>query len=152
MYPKPLRTYNLIVILAALLLFVNHTQARDVPLPTKHTIDDAIDEPQAIYPADMDGDGAIDLIGAATADNTIARLQNVKGDGSAWTILIATAIWMLSPPPKTPPPARLPGGKTTTALVQAGANIRLPSYPTPCPSTPPISTATAIWMSSELIM
>lgn len=85
MNPTTLRKFNLFIILAALLLFVNHTQARDVPLPTRHIIDDAIDEPQAVYPADMNGDGATDLIGAATADNTIAWWQNVNGDGSAWT-------------------------------------------------------------------
>ncbi len=85
MHPIILRKFNLFAILVALLLFVNHTQARNVPLPTKHIIDDAIDEPQAVYPADLDGDGTIDLIGAATAGNTIAWWQNVNGDGSTWT-------------------------------------------------------------------
>jgi hypothetical protein len=84
-HSKTLRKFNLFFVLAASLLFVNHTQARDVPLPTQHIIDGTIDEPQSAYPADMDGDGSLDLIGAATAANTIAWWQNVNGDGSTWT-------------------------------------------------------------------
>ncbi len=83
-----LRKYNLFFVLAIALLLLmnyNHTQAKDVPLSSKHIIDDAIDDPQSVYPADMDGDGVLDLIGAATAANTIAWWQNVNGDGSTWT-------------------------------------------------------------------
>ena len=51
---------------------------------TEHTVDDAFAGAASVYAADVDGDGDIDVLGAATGDNDIAWWENIEGDGTAW--------------------------------------------------------------------
>jgi hypothetical protein len=51
---------------------------------TEHTIDDSFDGAQSVYAADVDGDGDIDVLGAATDADDIIWWENSAGDGSAW--------------------------------------------------------------------
>lgn len=72
-------------LVASIFLFANRILAKDVPLPTKKIIDNAIDGPQYIVSADIDQDGVLDLVGAATDSNEIAWWKNTNGDGTIWT-------------------------------------------------------------------
>ncbi|MEM6401637.1 MAG: hypothetical protein AAF757_15605, partial [Cyanobacteria bacterium P01_D01_bin.116] len=39
----------------------------------------------SVASADVDGDGDIDILGAATSDKKITWWENTSGDGSTWT-------------------------------------------------------------------
>jgi hypothetical protein len=52
---------------------------------TEHTVDGSFGGAASIHAADMDGDGDLDLLGAAETDNAIAWWENTNGDGSTWT-------------------------------------------------------------------
>ncbi len=52
---------------------------------TRHTIDAAIDSPDMVAPADVDGDGDLDVLGAANVDDVIVWYGNTTGDGTSWT-------------------------------------------------------------------
>ncbi len=53
---------------------------------TEHTVDDgAFDGAKSVYAADVDGDGDIDVLGAAAYVDAITWWENTVGDGSAWT-------------------------------------------------------------------
>ncbi len=52
---------------------------------TKHTVDGAFFGANSVYAADVDGDGDMDVLGAAWDDDEIAWWENTSGDGSAWT-------------------------------------------------------------------
>ncbi len=52
---------------------------------TEHTVDGDFDEARSVYAADVDGDGDIDVLGAARNANDITWWQNTSGDGTAWT-------------------------------------------------------------------
>ena len=52
---------------------------------SEHTVDGAFDGATSVYAADVDGDGDLDLLGAAYDTDTIAWWENTEGDGSAWT-------------------------------------------------------------------
>jgi uncharacterized repeat protein (TIGR01451 family) len=52
---------------------------------TKHTVDVSFDGANSAAAADVDGDGDLDLIGAAFNASEIAWWENTAGDGSAWT-------------------------------------------------------------------
>ena len=65
--------------------------AADVPL-TPYTIDSNFDDPGSVYACDVDGDGSIDVLGAATNTNQIAWWKNGGGTPVTWTkYLIADA-------------------------------------------------------------
>ena len=53
--------------------------------PIGHTVDAAIDGPAFVHAADVDGDGDLDVLGAATDADDIAWWENTAGNGSAWT-------------------------------------------------------------------
>ncbi|HVP58789.1 MAG TPA: FG-GAP-like repeat-containing protein [bacterium] len=59
-------------------------RAADVPL-TPYTIDSVFDGPGSVYAADVDGDGSLDVLGAATQANEIAWWHNGGGSPIAWT-------------------------------------------------------------------
>ncbi|MEW5986607.1 MAG: FG-GAP-like repeat-containing protein [Chloroflexota bacterium] len=59
---------------------------------TENTIDSAFDGAAAVDAADLDGDGDLDVLGAARWADTVAWWQNVDGDGLTWTkVTIDTA-------------------------------------------------------------
>lgn len=49
----------------------------------RHTIDSGSDSPTWVYPADIDGDGHIDIMDAGTVD--MSWWENVDGSGTTWT-------------------------------------------------------------------
>ena len=53
---------------------------------TEHIIDGAVDGAVAVSPADMDGDGDVDVVGAAYNAGGVSWWENTAGDGSAWTV------------------------------------------------------------------
>ena len=53
--------------------------------PAKYTVDDSVDWPRSVYAADVDGDGDIDVLGAAVNDNDIIWWENIDGTGTSWT-------------------------------------------------------------------
>ncbi len=55
-----------------------------VPNWTEHIVDNAFAGAQSIYAADIDGDGDMDVLGAAANDNDIAWWENIAGDGTVW--------------------------------------------------------------------
>jgi uncharacterized repeat protein (TIGR01451 family) len=59
--------------------------ARDVPFPSEHPVDQEFDGAESVYVADMDGDGDLDMLGAAIVADDIAWWENTAGDGGAWT-------------------------------------------------------------------
>jgi hypothetical protein len=52
---------------------------------TEHNVDDSFDDARSVYAADMDGDGDLDVLGAARGDDDITWWENTAGDGTAWT-------------------------------------------------------------------
>ena len=52
---------------------------------TKHVIDGDFDGATSVYAADVDGDGDLDVLGAANSADDITWWENTAGDGSSWT-------------------------------------------------------------------
>jgi hypothetical protein len=52
---------------------------------TEHTVDGEYNDARSVYAADIDGDGDMDVLGAAKYDNDITWWENTAGDGTAWT-------------------------------------------------------------------
>ena len=59
---------------------------------TAHTITTTALQVQAVYAADVDGDGDPDVLSASFSDDTIAWHENTGGDGSAWTAHTITTV------------------------------------------------------------
>jgi PKD domain-containing protein/VCBS repeat protein len=59
--------------------------AGDGSVWTEHTVDGSFDGAMSVYAADVDGDGDIDVLGAAYFADDITWWENTAGDGSAWT-------------------------------------------------------------------
>ena len=51
----------------------------------EHTIDGSFEGARSVYAADVDGDGNLDVLGAASEADEIAWWKNTAGDGSVWT-------------------------------------------------------------------
>ena len=51
----------------------------------EHTVDEDFDGARSVYAADVDGDGDLDVLGAAYEADDIAWWENTAGDGSAWS-------------------------------------------------------------------
>lgn len=66
------------------LLWVENTVG-DGSAWSKHTIDTSFDAAVSVAAGDVDGDGDVDVVGAANADHDITWWENSAGDGSAWT-------------------------------------------------------------------
>jgi len=58
--------------------------ARTVPFSMANSIDDSFIGAHGVYTADVDGDGDIDILGAAQLDDDITWWENTNGDGSSW--------------------------------------------------------------------
>jgi len=52
---------------------------------TEHIVDDDFDGAQSVFSADVNGDGYMDVLGAATAAGDITWWENVGGSGTSWT-------------------------------------------------------------------
>lgn len=52
---------------------------------TKHTIDSFFDGARAVYAADIDNDGDLDVLGAANGADDITWWENTDGAGTSWT-------------------------------------------------------------------
>ncbi len=52
---------------------------------TEHTVDGTFDNANSVYAADMDGDGDLDVLGAAETDDDITWWENTDGSGTTWT-------------------------------------------------------------------
>ena len=52
---------------------------------TEHTVDGDFDGAYSVYSADIDGDGNMDVLGAAFADCDITWWENTDGLGTSWT-------------------------------------------------------------------
>jgi hypothetical protein len=85
---QPVRRLQLVCAVAlilGLLCIAAPSAARDVPFPTEHTVDAAFTGADDVRAADIDGDGNLDVIGAAYNAGDISWWENTAGDGSAWT-------------------------------------------------------------------
>ncbi|MEO0687483.1 MAG: FG-GAP-like repeat-containing protein, partial [Cyanobacteria bacterium J06649_11] len=56
----------------------------NVPFSEKN-ITNSFAAPRSVASADVDGDGDIDILGAAILDDKITWWENTSGDGSTWT-------------------------------------------------------------------
>jgi hypothetical protein len=65
----------------------NETIHRNATFPPagEHTVDGAFDGATSVYAADVDGDGDIDVLGAAYDDDDVAWWENMDGAGTVWT-------------------------------------------------------------------
>jgi len=52
---------------------------------TEHTVDGTFDGAMSVHAADIDGDGDIDVLGAAKSADDITWWENTNGSGTAWT-------------------------------------------------------------------
>ncbi|MEM8484742.1 MAG: FG-GAP-like repeat-containing protein [Bacteroidota bacterium] len=52
---------------------------------TPHTVSDTFNGARFVDAADLDGDGDLDLFGAAASDDLVSWWENTSGDASAWT-------------------------------------------------------------------
>ncbi len=51
---------------------------------TEHLIDDDFDFARSVYPADLDGDGDVDVAGVSTVLHDVTWWENTDGDGTIW--------------------------------------------------------------------
>lgn len=59
--------------------------AAEVPVTGAQTIEDAFVNARSVCLGDMDGDGDLDVVGAAQSDADVSWFENTAGDGSSWT-------------------------------------------------------------------
>jgi len=52
---------------------------------TEHTVDRDFDAAESVHSADVNGDGYMDVLGAAYYDDDITWWENVDGSGTSWT-------------------------------------------------------------------
>ncbi|MBD3166065.1 hypothetical protein GF324_05680, partial [bacterium] len=52
---------------------------------TTHTVDAAVSSVQSVYPADLDGDNQMDVVGASPDDDLLLWWKNDNGTGLTWT-------------------------------------------------------------------
>jgi len=56
-----------------------------VLLPLEHTVDEDFDYAGSVFSADVNGDGYMDVLGAASIADDITWWENVDGTGTSWT-------------------------------------------------------------------
>ncbi len=76
----------LVVVCLLLLAFPTpRTVATDVPFSRPILIDGSFDGAASVYAADIDGDGDLDLLGAARDSGDFMWWENMNGAGTVWT-------------------------------------------------------------------
>ncbi len=77
------RPVVLLALALAFLLVTAALYAADIVF-AEHTIDDGFDGARGVAAADLDGDGDLDVIGAARHEGALSWWENTAGDGSVW--------------------------------------------------------------------
>lgn len=52
---------------------------------TEHSVDDSFNNPRSVFVVDINGDGTMDILGAASQDDAITWWENENGSGTSWT-------------------------------------------------------------------
>ena len=73
------------ITLMALLVSVCGAFAAEIPFLMEQTIGSGFDGAHSVFVADFDGDGDMDVVGAARDASAVKWWENTAGDGSAWT-------------------------------------------------------------------
>jgi len=60
-------------------------QAVDIPFTSEHLVEGDFDDVRSVYSADIDGDGDLDILGAAYLEDDITWWENTDGSGTSWT-------------------------------------------------------------------
>ena len=81
----------LLVMLICLAFITIQIRAAEIPFPPRNTITDTFVGAYSVHVDDVDGDGDLDVLGAARWDDDILWWENTAGDGSAWSENVITS-------------------------------------------------------------
>lgn len=81
---KQTSVFLLLSMLLTLLLPASEAKAVDIPFANEHTLDGGFDYAASVFAADMDGDGDLDVIGAARDADEVVWWENRDAEGISW--------------------------------------------------------------------
>jgi len=73
-----------LVFAAGLAAIPTSATAAEIPFSGINIIDGDFDDALCVYAADVDGDGDLDVLGAAHIPGEVTWWENTQGDGSGW--------------------------------------------------------------------
>ena len=76
------------------LFFTLRSEATDIPFLARVTIEGNFTGAQAAHAADFDGDGDLDVVGAAANLNQITWWENADGSGMSWNTTVISSTFM----------------------------------------------------------
>ncbi|MHC4395858.1 MAG: FG-GAP repeat domain-containing protein [Planctomycetota bacterium] len=83
---KKIHLKHCVVVSFVILVFgLQQVKAKNIPFGDANTIDGHFNGAQSVYAADVDGDGDLDVLGAAYDADDISWWENTAGDGTSWT-------------------------------------------------------------------